>query len=82
MGFSNGKKAFSLPADVRCALTDVPVTSEEEQTPSGEASGPADTDPHVGIQKKEWMVMATDFCRRQEHSSARQTCCLRRFITC
>lgn len=61
------KKAFSLPADVSCALTYMLVTSEEEQTPSGEASGPSDTDLRVGIQRKEWMIMATDFCRRQKH---------------
>lgn len=67
MVFSNVKKAFSLPADVSCVLTDMPVTSKEKQTPSGEASGPADTDPHVNIQRKEWMVMATDFCKRQKH---------------
>lgn len=47
MGFSNGRKTFSLPAHVRCALTDVTVTSEEEQTPSGKASGPADTLIHM-----------------------------------
>lgn len=47
MGFGNGRKTFSLPAHVRCALTDVTVTSEEEQTPSGKASGPADTLIHM-----------------------------------
>lgn len=72
MAFSNGKKAFSLPADVRCALTYMSVTSEEEQIPSGVACGPADTDPHVTIQRKEWTtVIATDFCRGQKHSSAK-----------
>lgn len=52
MAFSNGKKAFSLPADVRCALTDMSVTSEEEQIPSGEACGPADTDPRYHSEER------------------------------
>lgn len=82
MAFSNGKKAFFLPADVRCALTGMLVTSEEDQISSGEASGPANADPRVGIQRKERMVMATGVCRRQKCSSANQTSYLRRFITC
>lgn len=70
-----------LSVDIRCALTDMHVTSEEEQIPLREASRPAYTDPQVGIQRKEQMAMATDFCRRQKDSFANQTSCLRRFIT-
>jgi len=82
VAFSNGKKAFCLPVDVRCALRDMTVTSEKEQIPSGEVSRPADTDPRVDIQRKEWMVIAADFCRRQKCSYANQNSCLRRLTTC
>jgi len=70
VAFSNGNKAFSLPADVRFALTDLPVTSEKEEILSGEASGLADTDPQVCIQRKEWIVVATACCRRHTHLPA------------